>query len=247
MQECRAAIPLPDATALRRRADKEGDLLAAYSSYLNQFRADVARHFLCLDDTLGRWVEGVKGRVADALKQTPVGRLSSADGEPFLRTVRGAFTPDCERLERGFGNLCDFKLSYRLLIQHRIRKHLDLLDADEPDGKAPPLTPPPSAEQVRFHLENQFGEMLYHVEPELERFVGEPSEAAFAVVEEFVDGVLRADGVRSEWQILMHELRSEVWKEDFHALGEQTRTRREWEEAVQRALELCRPAEQIVS
>ncbi len=248
VQECRKAIPLPDVDTIRGRADEVGDLLAGYSSYLNQFRADVACHFLCLDDTLSQWVEGVKNRVAEALKRTALGKLSPAEGEGFLQVIRKLFTADCEQLERGFGNLCDFKLSYRLLIQHRIRKHLDLLDADEPDGKAPPLTPPPSAEQVRFHLDNQFGEVLYLIEPELEKFVEEPSEAAFAVVEEFVDRVLRAGGAQDEWRLLANELRSQLWKEDFHALGEQTRTRREWEETVQRALGLCRPlAERIGS
>ena len=46
---------------------------------------------------------------------------------------------------------------------------------------------------------------------------------------------LRAKGAPAEWQVLMHTLRADVWKEEFDAFGSQARHRVEWQAAVGRA------------
>ncbi len=65
--------------------------------------------------------------------------------------------------------------------------------------------------------------------------MAEPSQAGFAIVEEFMDRVLRAKEVKNEWRIFLEEIRHDVWPNEFEQLGERTRTRREWMDSVERA------------
>jgi hypothetical protein len=118
------------------------------------------------------------------------------------------------------------------LIQHRIRQHLDGLT---PDKTALKLSKSPSPQEVLSCLKTSHAEAVYNCEIALEDFLPEPNQAAFAIVEEFVDRVLRAEDVKTEWQIFLEEVRSDVWRDEFEQLGERSRLRREWLDSVERA------------
>lgn len=63
----------------------------------------------------------------------------------------------------------------------------------------------------------------------------DPSQAGFAIVEEFVDRVLRAEGVYDEWQIFLQEIGADVWTEEFDSTMRRTQLRREWLKVVEQA------------
>lgn len=55
----------------------------------------------------------------------------------------------------------------------------------------------PTAQQVLTHLKTAHAEAVYKCETALEDLLCEPSQAAFAIAEEFLDRILRAAGVES--------------------------------------------------
>ena len=141
---------------------------------------------------------------------------------------------DLVGLKLGFNILASFNLSYRGLIQHRIRKHLDRLT---PDDTTIRLSESPSAQEILVSLQTLHAEALYECESALEELLCEPSQAAYAIVEEFVDRVLRAKDVYKEWLIFLQEVRSDIWSVEFEKLGENSRLRREWIAVVEKAEE----------
>ena len=52
--------------------------------------------------------------------------------------------------------------------------------------------------------------------------------AGFAIVEEFIDRILRAKGVEGEWQVFLMEVAPDVWADDFGSTIELTQLRQEW-------------------
>jgi len=205
----------------------------AYEMFLHEIRAHLSQHFLILDDGLKRSLDQTKEAVAEVLiDQGRLGSVTEARGVEFLKDMTQQIPSSLQQVKLGFQVLTDFELSYRGLIQHRIRKHLDGLT---PDLCTLRLSQSPSDDQILQNLKTLHEEAIYHCEDALEEIFSEPSQAAYAIVEEFIDRVLRAKGAKDEWQILIEELRSEIWAEEFEQLGGRTRIRRTWLSAVESA------------
>jgi hypothetical protein len=119
------------------------------------------------------------------------------------------------RLKFGFEILSNFELSYRGMIQHRIRKCLDGLTPDKTNAKLPnPLDPDKAAQQISKYLLALHGEAVFQCQTALEELLTEPSQAAFAIVEEFLDRVLRAEDVDEEWNKISEDSLRDIddWK-----------------------------------
>ena len=228
---------IPDVETIERRRHARGSYAIAYHELLHEVRTELSRCFLRLDEGLKRGLVTVKEGVADVLRG-PLGAISDAPGIGFLGALRERLPPEAGGLAEGFEMLLDFDLSYRGLIQHRIRRHLDGLT---PDLTTLQLSSKPDAAELRAYLETLQKEALYQAELALSGLLYEPNQAAFAIVEEFIDRVLRARGARTEWDLFLFELRSEVWRGEFDRLESRTRTRRRWEEATQTALLAAAP------
>ncbi len=56
----------------------------------------------------------------------------------------------------------------------------------------------PAADKTAYNLSEAQAKAVNNCEKELKSLLREPSQAGFAIVEEFVDRVLRAEGVRTE-------------------------------------------------
>ena len=86
------------------------------------------------------------------------------------------------------------------------------------------------ATQIARIVQNRkaHAEAVNNCEKELKTLLSEPSQAGFAIVEEFVDRVLRAKDIRSEWQIFLHEIAADVWTEEVGSTLERTQLRRDW-------------------
>lgn len=223
--------PIPDLETIERRRHARGSYAIAYNELLHEVRTELSRCFLRLDDGLKRSLLAVKEGVGEVMRG-PLGQVSEDTGLPFLRALRQRLPPESPGLAEGFDMLLDFDLSYRGLIQHRIRRHLDGLT---PDLTSLQLSTRPDAAEVRAYLDTLYREAIYEAEHGLRGLLYEPNQAAFAMVEEFVDRVLRARGARTEWDLFLFEIRSEVWRGEFDRLEARTRTRRRWEEAARAA------------
>lgn len=237
LQACRKEPGIPSESEIEVRRDREMSYEIAYNQYLNEIRAHLSEKFLSLDDGLKRSLDRVKSEVAKVLfEQGSLGGLTEKRGAAFIGSI-AELVPDelipgqPSKLKFGFHILSEFMLSYRGMIQHRIRKCLNGLTPDKTSLK---LSNSPNAKQVFSNLKILQAEAVYECENTLEELLAEPSQAAFAIVEEFLDRVLRAEGVKIEWRIFLNEERAKIWPSEFEQLGELSRQRREWLEAVER-------------
>ncbi len=228
---CQSDPGIPDLEQIEIRRDRVGGYPIAYYEYLNEIRAHLSQRFLSLDEGLKLSIQRVKSQVADVLiHQGRLGRLSAAQGAEFLEAIVQQIPDHLHQLKLGCQIISDFNLSYRGLIQHRIRQHLDGLTPDRTELK---LSKSPSAAEVLNCLKVSHGEAVYKCQNALEDLLGEPSQAAFAIVEEFVDRILRAEDVKIEWQIFLEEMRSEIWPTEFQQWGDRTKIHQDWLNSVE--------------
>ncbi|MEC4804293.1 MAG: hypothetical protein SAJ12_09660 [Jaaginema sp. PMC 1079.18] len=233
LQNCRDNPGLPTEAEIQLRRNEVGSYDIAYNQYLNEVRAHLSKQFLFLDEGLKQSIEKLKLKVAKILiEQGKLGTLTPVREVTFIHEIATLIPDNLPQLKLGFTILADFEISYRGLIQHRIRQHLDRLT---PDDKSYTLSDSPSSPEILSCLTSLQAETVYRCETVLDDLLIEPNQAAFAIVEEFIDRVLRAKGVKSDWQIFLEEMRSQVWSNEFQELSDRTRTRREWLNLVQRA------------
>ena len=65
-------------------------------------------------------------------------------------------------------------------------------------------------------------------------FLSEPSQASFAIVEEFADRVLRAKSAKKEWKRFLRRKRGQIW-EDFDNLQKQSNASQKWSRLLESA------------
>ena len=101
------------------------------------------------------------------------------------------------------------------------------LDPLTPDKTAGLKTEGANAQDVLDHLNELYQETIYNCENALNGFLSEPSQASFAIVEEFADRVLRAKSARKEWKRFLGPKRHQIWDE-FEKLQKQIDASQEW-------------------
>jgi len=84
-------------------------------------------------------------------------------------------------------------------------------------------------------------EAVNNCEKELKTLLQEPSQAGFAIVEEFVDRVLRAEGVKAEWQIFLQEVAADVWSNEFDLTIRVAQLRGDWLKVVDQVAKASSP------
>lgn len=233
LKACREDTGIPSVERIEEISNEPGGYPNAYYELLNAVRSHLSQHFLLLDEGLQREIENVKYEVAQVLiEKGKLGDLTEAKGSQFLQEMTELIPEYLTQLKLGFKILADFNLHYRGMIQHRIRQHLDNLTPNETEFQ---LSTSPSAQQVSELLNTAYSEVLYNCEETLDNLVAEPSQATFAIVEEFLDQVLRAKDAKDQWRIFLEEFRSQIWSEEFEQLGERSRTRKEWLDLIDNA------------
>ena len=244
IQKCKNDTKIPtDLKDIKVRRDAEGAYDIAYNKYLNEIRTHLTQHFLSLDEGLKNSLDRVKTKVTNVLiNQGNLGRITEARGSDFLKEIARILPDEIlegqpSRLKFGFEILSNFELSYRGMIQHRIRKCLDGLTPDKTPLKLPsPIDENKAAQQISQNLQTLHGEAVYQCQTALEELLTEPSQAAFAIVEEFLDRVLRDEDVDEEWRLFLEQERTSIWPSEFELLGERSRLRQEWLNTVEQAI-----------
>ncbi|MEA5537837.1 dynamin family protein [Limnoraphis robusta Tam1] len=131
-QVCRQKIEIPKVEEVKRRIRTLGYSETAYSEYLGKLRTKLSSQFLDIDTGLKKSIEQVKTEVANVLiENCSLGGLSELRGVDFLSEIYSQISSEYTELKKGFEILSEFNLSYRGLIQHRIRLQLDRLTPDK--------------------------------------------------------------------------------------------------------------------
>lgn len=234
LQACRSNTGIPSIEEIEQRNYIEKGYGIVYEKYLNEIRAHLSQHLLSLNYGLKRSLDKVKSQVAAVLiEKGLLVRLTEARSSEFIKAIAVQIPDELipgipSKLKYGFQILAEFELSYRGLVQHRIRQHLDELTPNEPAMLK--LSTSPSAQQVLINLKIAHVETVCKCENALKDLLCEPSQAAFAIVEEFIDCIIRAKDVESEWRIFLQQVRSQVWQE--FPLNDHTELQREWLNSV---------------
>ena len=230
---CRNDPAIPSSEQIERLRNARGSYSIAYNELLHEVRTNLSRQFLRLDSGLKRSLLSIKQGIVDALCSSGLKNLSNHTNTDYLLDLRNRLPMHTEALIEGFDMLIGFDLSYRGLIQHRIRRHLDGLT---PDLTNLHLSSTPSGDEIHEYLQTLHKEALYAAEEALQGLLFEPNQAAFAMVEEFVDRVLRAKGARTQWDILLYESRHDIWPNAFKDLQVKQNQRDKWENTIQNVI-----------
>jgi len=257
IQDCRTDTGIPTLQEIERRARKTGSYDIAYAEYLHEVRTYLSKRFLSLDTALKESLEADKSKVVSVLVQEgKLGKLADGEGSEFLKAFAEHIPDNLSGLRLGFQTLATFDLQYRGLVQHRIRKYLDVLDPDRTpfklrgnfidlafDLRSKRLvdTRKPDAEGILKNLKLAQAEAVNNCEKELKTLLQEPSQAGFAIVEEFVDRVLRAEGVKAEWQIFLQEVAADVWSNEFDLTIRVAQLRGDWLKVVDQVAKASSP------
>lgn len=222
-EQCQNHVEILDVESINKLRNKVGSYSTAYDICLNDIRTNLSRQFLDIDRALKTSIAETKSSVAEVLIDEGLERLGSSQGEYFLQEIADQIPSNYTELKKGFEIISEFNLSYRGLIQHRIRKELDPLTPD----KTSKLHRESNAEDIKNYLVELYEETLYNCKGALEGFLSEPSQAAFAIVEEFIDRTIRAESVQKtssvekEWRKFLRKHRCQIWPEHFNKIQEQ--------------------------
>jgi energy-coupling factor transporter ATP-binding protein EcfA2 len=216
----------------------------AYADYQDELRVLLSRNFQSLDEGLKQSIENVKSQVAKVLiEKGNLGTLTNEQGSKFFKSIYDLVPERRKKLKQGFKIFADFELSYRGLILHRIRQHLDgLTNIPATSGQSgqsyeqqnPTLLVSSftSAEDILEALKIDYDKAVYRIKPALEEFLCEPSQAAYAMVEEFVDNIIRQEDIVEEWKNFLRPLRGQIWSAEFAKTEQKRQQQKGWLDLV---------------
>ncbi|MBC1240284.1 hypothetical protein [Nostoc sp. 2RC] len=216
----------------------------AYPDYQDELRVFISQRFLSLDENLKRTVELVKNQVVKVLKEKGrLGIISNAEGSEFFSEISQLIPERFTKLKAGFRIIADFQLSYRGLILPRIRQHLDGLTnisamtgqsggISEQQDKTLTVSKDTTAEDIFTALEIDYDKAINTIKPAIEELLCEPNEAAHAMVEEFIDNIIRQKDIQKEWKNFLRGLRGQIWSEIFGKKEKDREMRKKWIESV---------------
>lgn len=226
--------------------------LRTYADYRDELRVLLSHHFLSLDEGLKQSIENVKSQVVDVLiDKGNLGVLTDARGSEFIKELNKLVdeAPSyLKRLKQGFKIFYEFELSYRGFMQHRIRKHLDGITNIIPtnshigpilEQQTDTLLPSAStsADEILSALEIEYEKAVNRIIPALEELLWEPNQAAYAMVEEFVDNIIHQEDIQEEWKNFLRGVRSQVWPEELGNLEQDNKRLKNWLTSVKQAEE----------
>ncbi|GAB4309910.1 MAG: hypothetical protein Kow0091_15850 [Geminocystis sp.] len=223
-----------------RKEESSETFVAIYPDYIDEIRTSLSKSFLDLDDGLKESIAKRKEQVVEVLaNDCSLQGLSSNQGNQFLLDIVNLINDSPENLfflKKGFTILSEFELSYRGLIQYKIRENLDELNADKnPYVPTEELSEEDKAKLLQGNLDTLYKKTLLNKCQEIldDEFLKVPNKAFFAIVEEFIDLVLNGTDSEEEWRTLLEIYKSQVWKEKFNTLEENSRVRQQWNKLIE--------------
>ncbi len=239
--KCRQDTGLPTKEDFRGVRNEEGAYVTAFNKFLDQMRTHLTYHFIDIDDNLSAKMDEVKRQVVDVFLDN--GRLRSMAKDipekDFLSWI--AQHPSLSsHLQSAFSVLNDYELSFRGFFQSRIRLALRDMMPDLTTKRPTALmtdgaTPTAKIDGTITLLRDVHRETVNQLEQVLDRFAYEPSMAALAIVEEFVDQALRAKESERDWTIFYQTEKENIWVAEFANVVKWEQIQKEWQAQVRRA------------
>ncbi|NEP59570.1 MAG: hypothetical protein F6K31_21595 [Symploca sp. SIO2G7] len=242
IENCKQNTGIPTEEPIRQiieRRFEEGDWQTVYAKYLHEIRNHLTQHFHSMDTGLKQCVEEAKSQVTQVLVvEGNLEHLTQARGSEFLSQMAQIIPKNLARLQRSFHSLSNFEMSYKANFHYRIRPQLNNLNPDKTNLRLSPSTGTEDreikAQEIFTYLGVLQEEAVYKCQHALENLYCEPRQAVFAEVEEFVDQVLRAKGMRDEWQIFLFQEKAKIWPSEF-GNNPQTNDQQKWQQLIEQA------------
>jgi hypothetical protein len=211
---CQSEPHLPALEEIQKLRDRLGSWAAAYDLTLGDMRARLRRKLFVLDDALQSSLDHSKWDVARVFRDTgSLQGLVPGEGTEFLLGLAPLLPSD---LRPGFEILGRFQLSYRG-FHYRLRNHLDQLQPDETEVNAPK---PANGEEAQRRLKELHQHAVREIDKTLKGLLTEPSQVAYALVDEFLDLVIRTSEAEHLWTGFYEANREAIWRDIFGRIKE---------------------------
>jgi len=233
-ETCRRDTGLPAKDVLVRIRHSQNALVNARNIALDHMRTHLTYHFIEMDENLRITMDDIKLEVVRLfLEKGKLADLSAgAPPENLFERIAAELYPLSPRLFRAIEVFDSYELSLRGFFQSRIRQNLTRMIPDRAESLPPDkLTPEHVLEQLRSIQE----QTVTDVENSVMRFVNEPSQAAFAVIQEFIDQVLRSKEAKTIWRSFYSVRREKIWISEFEQSAKREALQREWQELINKA------------
>jgi len=226
-----------------RDLEFKGSYQAIYRVYVAELRTHLSQQFLSLDKGLKDSIDEMKSLVTDVLvTRGRLDELTPVRGPEFLKVIADLLTERQNKLELGFRTLWNFEFSYGGSLLPLIRKHLDgVLQSDinvgvdiktyqsDTNNFLNSLLEPSTAHEVRANLELLHQKVVESCKVTLENWLRAPSRVRYFMVEEFIDRILYAKDMKTEWEIFLsdEDVRAKVFPE-FKELAKRKQVQDNW-------------------
>lgn len=224
---------IPSVEEIEFKRNQTGSYVTAFNEFLHRKRVCLTRHFIDLDITLDAVIQEIREQVVNVFCGAgKLSGISTSSENDLLDFILQELPSKSDNLRAGFSFFNNFKISVRGFILHRLREHLDRLTPDKCEKYVQWDTEQLNAEEVQWWLEKQLDDTNRVVQETLYQWLKEPNQISFSLLEEFVDYILRAEGVKGEWQAFYVKFRGEIWKEQFAKLASQSKLHISWDQII---------------
>jgi hypothetical protein len=241
--ELEANPPLPDEQTIAKVAKGPG-LMKWQADKFHDMRTAMSKALGKLDKVLTKDMDEIRSSTERVLAERGLlAKLNLQSGHDFWSKLADLWLMQADGRDlwaiiQDFGGA---EISVKGFIQHRIRPELDVLDSGSEKAEDYVFEARDNSARVREKLVLAWEEALAKAKDALMKLSNEPNQAKFALLEDFVDGVLRFGGqsrAHSLWGNFYWQERATIWPDQFGALQDQTRLRQRWDDAIRIIKEL---------
>ena len=186
---------------------------------LRRARPILTSMFSDLDPALHNVVDKLKSNLISCFKESGLQFISinydDYESNDALKLIYNKIPDKYCILKQAFSNIINFKLNYRGMLQHHIRRAVDFLHPDNKEIKANLESEKDIDEKINC-LSEYYQEALYKIEVDLNKMKTDPNMACYAVIEEFRDQVVvRGREVQKEWRKFIRRQKAEIWPDVY--------------------------------
>lgn len=195
---------------------------AVFYDMLPSLRHHISSDFSVLTDSCTVIVENAKDRLVAVLKKEGklenIIELRDKNGSDFLSALcrMAGAAREARNLESAIKFLADYRLTYQGFFGYRVRKSLGCLRSSSDGLQSINAAMLLDVKGVIRKLRTLGDQAIDDVEVSLyKNSAKEQGEIIFAILESFVDSVLRSENIRKEWQDLYELKMTEIWPQHF--------------------------------
>jgi hypothetical protein len=205
---------------------------------IDELRTHLSKKFNSFDSGFEVYVEQVKNQISEALTDTDLGNITPVRGIDFLDFMAREIPEHIPILKAAFEKLVDFKMTYEYHLEHLILQALE----EELNPNAGDIfnqiaqSDEENIDIIHKILIFKHRNTVSKCRQALGKLEGMPSIIVYARANRFVDEVLRSEGIRNDWLVLLQEWSLQVFPDHFGTGISQEK--KEWENCIQKAFSM---------